>query len=88
MIQKRQPVRMCAGCNERKPKKELIRVVRTPDGEILIDRTGKKSGRGAYLCDDPACLLKARKRKSLERAFGAAVDSAVYEKLEEELTAR
>ena len=88
MIQKKQPVRMCAGCNEHKPKRELIRVVRTPEGEILVDRTGKKSGRGAYLCDDPSCLAKARKRKALERALDTSVSSEVYEKLEGELTKR
>ena len=63
------PVRMCAGCSEHKPKKELVRVVRTPEGEILLDLTGKKSGRGAYVCHDPECLKKARRARRLERAL-------------------
>ena len=86
MAQKKQPVRMCAGCSQRKAKNEMIRVVRTPEGEILLDRTGKKSGRGAYLCDDPACLAMARKRKALERSFDMTIDPAVFEKLEKEMT--
>lgn len=76
------PMRMCVGCREMKPKKELLRVVRTPEGEVLIDPTGKKSGRGAYICASSACLAKARKQKQLERAFECAVDSAAYEALE------
>ena len=76
------PMRMCVGCREMKPKKELLRVVRTPEGEVLIDPTGKKSGRGAYICASSACLAKARKQKQLERAFKCAVDAAAYEALE------
>ncbi len=76
------PMRMCVGCREMKPKKELLRVVRTPEGEVLIDPTGKKSGRGAYICASSACLAKARKQKQLERAFECAVDAAAYEALE------
>ena len=76
------PMRMCGGCREMKPKKELLRVVRTPEGEILIDPTGKKSGRGAYLCASSECLKMARKQRQLERAFECAVDAAAYEGLE------
>ena len=76
------PMRMCVGCREMKPKKELLRVVRTPEREVLIDPTGKKSGRGAYICASSACLAKARKQKQLERAFECAVDAAAYEALE------
>ena len=82
---KKIPMRMCAGCGEHKPKKELIRVVKSPEGEISLDFTGKKSGRGSYLCNDAACLQKARKAKRLERAFECAVPQEVYERLEEEL---
>ena len=64
-------MRMCVGCREMKEKKALLRIVRTPEGQILLDGTGKKSGRGAYVCPDPACLKKARKNRSLERAFAA-----------------
>ena len=65
------PQRQCVGCREMKEKKALLRIVRTPEGQILLDGTGKKSGRGAYVCPDPACLKKARKNRSLERAFAA-----------------
>lgn len=84
---KKVPVRMCIGCREHKPKKELIRVVRSPEGEISIDATGKKSGRGAYLCADSACLAKARKTRQLERALETAIPDEVYEKLEQQLCA-
>ena len=82
MRPKKIPMRMCVGCREMKPKKELLRVVRTPEGEVLIDPTGKKSGRGAYICASTACLGKARKQRQLERAFECAVDAAAYEALE------
>ncbi len=81
------PMRMCVGCREMKPKKELLRVVRTPEGEVLIDLTGKKSGRGAYICASSACLAKARKQRQLERAFECAVDAAAYEALEASVSA-
>ena len=84
---KKVPVRRCTGCREHKPKKELIRVVRSPEGEISIDATGKKSGRGAYLCADSACLAKARKTRQLERALETAIPDEVYEKLEQQLCA-
>ena len=66
---KKIPQRQCVGCREMKDKKALLRIVRTPEGEILLDSTGKKSGRGAYVCPDPECLKKARKSRALERAF-------------------
>ena len=81
----RVPERQCAGCNLRRPKKELLRVVRTPDGEILLDSTGKKNGRGAYLCPDVACLQKARKKKALPRMLDTEIPESVYEALAQEM---
>lgn len=78
---------MCTGCGEMHDKRELVRVVKSPDGEISLDLTGKKSGRGAYVCKDINCLKKARKKKAFDRAFGVAIDSAVYDKMEEEINA-
>ncbi|MDU4959862.1 MAG: YlxR family protein [Sporomusaceae bacterium] len=75
------PNRMCVGCQTSKTKKELLRVVRTPAGEIRLDPTGKLAGRGAYICQDAACFTKAYKEKRLERALKQAVDPAVYEDL-------
>ena len=83
---KRIPERQCLGCNEHKPKKELLRVVRTPDGEILLDFTGKKSGRGAYICRDVSCLKKARKSKRIDRALDVCVPEEVYDRMERELS--
>ena len=83
--QKKVPVRRCVGCNAQKPKKELVRIVRSPEGEVGVDLTGKKSGRGAYLCACASCLAKARKAKRLERAFGVPVPDDVYERLTEEI---
>lgn len=85
MQQKKIPLRMCSGCGERRPKKELVRVVHSPEGTILVDLTGKKAGRGAYLCRNPECLRKAQKAKRLERAFDCSIPPEVYERLEEEL---
>lgn len=95
MRQRKTPMRMCTGCGEMKPKQELVRVVRSPekqdeDGrplpqEIQLDLTGKKPGRGAYLCRDPECLKKARKARRLERAFSCKIPDEVYDKLEGEL---
>ncbi|MBO4342375.1 MAG: YlxR family protein [Clostridia bacterium] len=79
------PMRKCTGCNEMKPKKELVRVVKSPEGEISIDLTGKKPGRGAYVCRDAACLAKARKAKRLERAFSCDIPDDVYDSMEEVL---
>ena len=80
------PMRKCLGCNEMRPKRELIRVVRSPAGAISLDKTGKANGRGAYLCPDPECFKKLRKRKGLERAFKCQVPEEVYAGLEGELT--
>lgn len=87
MQPKKIPVRRCSGCGESKPKKELVRVVRSAAGEISMDLTGKKPGRGAYLCPDAACLAKARKAKRLERSFECQVPEEVYAQLEAELQA-
>ena len=88
MKQKKIPMRMCVGCREMKPKKELIRVVRQPSGQVMLDRSGKAAGRGAYVCPDSACLEKARKSKVLERTLEASIEPAVYEQLAKELDAR
>ena len=79
------PQRKCIGCNESKPKKELIRIVKTPEGEMLLDKTGRANGRGAYICNDPECLQKAIKTKGLNRAFKMNVDTEVLVKLSEEM---
>ena len=81
-------MRMCVACREMKPKKELIRVVRQPSGQVMLDRTGKAAGRGAYVCPDSACLEKARKSRVLERTLEASIEPAVYEQLAKELDAR
>lgn len=78
-------MRMCSGCGEMKPKRELVRAVKSPDGEISLDLTGKKSGRGAYVCKNMDCLKKARKAKRFERAFSCAIPDEVYQRMEEEL---
>ena len=86
-MQKKIPMRQCLGCREMKAKKELIRVVRSPEGEISLDFRGKANGRGAYLCPDPACLKKAIKARALERAFSAQIPDEVYEALERQMEA-
>ncbi len=80
-------MRMCVACHEMKPKKELQRIVRSPEGEVSIDPVGKKPGRGAYICPRLECLRKARKAKALERKFEADVSSEVYDRLEAQFTA-
>ena len=80
------PMRQCLGCNEHKPKIELLRVLRTPEGEILLDFTGKKSGRGAYICKNPACLQKARKSRRIDRNLDCQVPDEVYDRMERELS--
>ncbi len=88
-MQKKIPMRQCLGCREMKPKKELIRVVRSPDETtISLDFHGKAPGRGAYLCPDPACLKKAIKSRALERAFSTSIPQEIYSTLEEEMSAR
>ena len=83
---KKIPLRQCLGCREMKAKKELIRVVRSPEGEISLDLTGKKNGRGSYVCKDAECFKKALKRKSFERAFGVKIPEEVAENIEKELS--
>ncbi len=83
---RKQPVRKCTGCAEHFPKMQLIRVLRTPEGEITLDATGKKSGRGAYLCKNPACLKKAKKARRLEASLECEIPEEVFARLEEELT--
>ncbi len=85
MKPKKIPMRMCLGCGESKPKRELIRIVKSPEGEISLDFTGKKSGRGAYICKDDECLKKARKSRRFEKAFSCRIDDNVYEVMENEL---
>ncbi|HHY90821.1 MAG TPA: YlxR family protein [Clostridiales bacterium] len=85
---KKVPMRQCIGCMTSKPKRELIRIVRTKEGEIKIDPTGKASGRGAYICNDIECLEKIRKKKALNHSFEQEVDEKIYEKLKEELQQR
>ena len=80
------PMRMCLGCNEMKPKRELMRVVKSPEGEISLDFTGKKNGRGAYLCKSAECLSMAMKNKGLERSLKVAIPKDVYEALEKEFS--
>ena len=81
MSVKKIPMRMCTGCHEMKPKKELIRVVKTPEGEIKLDFTGKLNGRGAYICKSVECLAKAQKQKSLSRAFECPITDEIYNEL-------
>ena len=75
-------MRQCLGCNEHKPKIELIRILRTPEGEITLDTTGKKSGRGAYICKNPACLKKVRKNRRAESNLGVSIPEEVWDQLE------
>ena len=80
---KKIPMRMCVACRTMRPKKELIRIVRTPEGAVIADRTGRANGRGAYLCADPACLEKAIKSRALDRALEVKVEAALVEQLKE-----
>lgn len=81
---KKVPLRQCIGCGEMKSKKEMMRILKTPEDEIVLDVTGKKNGRGAYLCKQRECLLKARKNKGLERSFKMSIPNEVYDNLEGE----
>ncbi|HAT98082.1 MAG: YlxR family protein [Acidaminococcaceae bacterium] len=83
---KKVPQRKCVGCGEMKSKKELIRVVRSPEGDISLDQSGKKAGRGAYVCPDKECITKAYKGHRLEKALEKQVNDDVYKKLLEELS--
>lgn len=85
MKPKKIPLRMCLGCGEMKSKKELIRVVRSAEGEVSLDLTGKKSGRGAYICKNIECFRKARKARKFERAFSCQISEEVYNDMEKEL---
>lgn len=86
MQQRKVPMRMCTGCGEMKPKKELVRIVKNAEGGISLDVTGKKPGRGAYICNNPECLKKAKKAKRLEKAFQCAMPDEIYASLEKELS--
>ena len=87
MAEKKIPLRKCTGCNEMKPKKELIRVLKTTEEEIILDKTGKKNGRGAYLCNSLECFKLARKSRGLERSLQVKIPDEIYETLEKELNA-
>ena len=81
---KKTPMRKCTGCGEMKDKKEMIRIIRNAEGKLELDMTGRKNGRGAYICNDIECLRKARKNKGLERSFKMPVPPEVYEQIEKE----
>ena len=85
MKTKKIPVRMCLGCGEMKPKRELIRVVKSKEGDISLDLTGKKSGRGAYICKSVECFEKARKARKFERSFSCMISEDIYNSMEGEL---
>jgi hypothetical protein len=84
---KKLPMRQCTGCNERREKKDLIRIIRTPEEEIVVDFTGKKNGRGAYICNSVECLKLAQKKKSLERSLKTTIPEQVYQELLKEMSA-
>ena len=86
MSMKKVPLRQCIGCQEMKSKKEMIRVIKTAEDEIMLDATGRKNGRGAYLCPSMECLKKAVKGKGLERSFKMAIPREIYDQLREEMT--
>ncbi len=85
MKQKKIPMRMCLGCQEMKPKKELVRIVKNKDNDIFVDTIGKKPGRGAYICNNIECLEKVKKGKKLERAFETFIDEEIYNELKKQL---
>lgn len=82
---KKVPLRMCKGCGEMFDKRTLVRVVRSPEGEVSLDLTGKKSGRGAYVCKNPDCLARARKKKAFERELAVQISDDIYNQMEEEM---
>ena len=86
-MQKKIPQRQCMGCRERKAKRELIRVVRTPEGAVTLDFGGKMNGRGAYLCPNPECLKKAIRAKALDRSLEVEIPQEVYDRLQKEMEA-
>jgi hypothetical protein len=85
MHKKKIPMRMCTGCGEMKPKKELVRVVKSPEDEVSLDLTGRKPGRGAYVCKSIDCLKAARKARKFERAFSCKIPDEIYDRMEEEI---
>ena len=85
MANKKIPMRQCIGCREMKPKKEMIRVIKTAEDEIILDTTGRKNGRGAYICPESECLKKAIKCKGLERSFKMPIPKDLYEMLTKEM---
>ncbi len=85
MHPKKVPMRMCTGCGQMKPKKELVRVVKSPEDEISLDLTGRKPGRGAYVCKSADCLKAARKTRKFERAFSCKIPDEIYDRMEEEI---
>lgn len=85
MANKKIPMRQCVGCNEMKTKREMIRIIKTSEEEIVLDTTGKKNGRGAYICPNSVCLEKARKSRGLERSLKTAIPQEIYEQLGEEM---
>ena len=86
-MQKKIPQRQCMGCRERKPKRDMIRIVRCPDGQVRLDFGGKMNGRGAYICPDAECLKKVRKSKALERSLEVPIPDEVYDRLAKEMEA-
>lgn len=85
MTNKKVPMRQCVGCGEMKSKKELLRVIKTPEDEIVLDVTGRKNGRGAYICASMECLKNAQKKRGLERSLKVSIPEDVYESLEQEM---
>ena len=83
-MNKKVPMRQCVGCSEMKGKKEMMRILKTAEGDIVLDVTGKKNGRGAYLCKSDECLKKARKNRGIERSLKMSIPSEVYDNLEKE----
>ena len=80
------PIRKCSGCAQHFPKNTLVRVLRTPEGEIILDLTGKKSGRGAYICKNKECLKKARKQRRIEQSLECSIPDEIYDRMEEEIS--
>lgn len=85
MVPRKVPMRKCVGCNEMKPKIELVRIVRSKEGEVSLDTTGKKPGRGAYICKSEECFKKARKAKRIEHALEVSISPEMYDQMQEEI---
>lgn len=86
MVAKKVPIRQCTGCREMRSKRDMIRVIKTAENEICIDATGRKNGRGAYICPNMDCLKQAMKNRGLERSLKTAIPETVYQQLEEEMS--